>query len=138
MEFIVKLVKPYFTSPYFSPIKALLSNYIIFINTYIRSKTVFWRINQFIHFWSYTSYEDIILPWSLWYIHYHNHVLLCQNQIPFKYLWALYVEYRYYLSLSGQSIILGSIYERSNCSYNNMYIHLLRSVDHHAMLGTYS
>ena len=50
LNITVKLARPYYTSTYFSHIKALLSNYIRFINTYIRSKPAFWRSDQFIHF----------------------------------------------------------------------------------------
>ena len=104
IKFTLKLARPYYTSPHFLHIKALLSNYIRFINTYIMSKLVFWRPNQFTYFQSHSSYEDIKLPWSLWYIHYRNHDLLCQNQTLFEDLWAWYVEYRYYIS--QQRIIL--------------------------------
>ena len=59
-----------------------------------------------------------------------------------------YVKIKCYLSIYEHDILNidiilviidhSSIYERSNCSYNNMYIRLLRSDDDHAMVPTYS
>ena len=59
-----------------------------------------------------------------------------------------YVKIKCYLSIYEHDILNidiilviidhDSIYERSNCSYNNMYIRLLRSDDDHAMVPTYS